>query len=396
VLGGYFPTFEYEYILNNNHSVDYVVVGEGENTFSELLATLESKKGVENILGLCYRKNGKVVFNGNRPFIKNLDTLSFPARHLVNAYAGYVVTSRGCPYNCAFCCSKKFYNRTHRKRSVENVLEELTFLKKSGYKILRFVDDHFLLDRDYAKKLCKAIIRNGLNSIRYTCMTKIHDIIRNEDLIPLLEKANITAMGIGLQSLREEKLKEFNTGFGIKDVEKFLNFLENYVGKIKFTLFYILDSRSVEEMRKERKAIRKFFKMRNRNFSIEPFILVPFPGSDIAKNNSQNRWEALDMWHYTDNPWEDEEIRHEFVGFMSDLDKYGLMFDGNSLSTKIFLKLPQLFSLAYYVNILTSSFPLRIKATILKDVIKLEKKLFFSPYREKKYQFDKMMKTNYF
>jgi hypothetical protein len=77
------------------------------------------------------------------------------------------------------------------------------------------------------------------------------------------------------------------------------------------------------------------------------------------------------------------------------LDKYGLMYDSDSISTKVFLKIPLLYSLAYYTNVLTSSFPWRVKINMLRDLLRLEKKMFFAPYRKKKHYFEKLVRMKY-
>ena len=121
IAGGYHPTFRYEKILKECKELDYIVVGEGEKTFEEFLTSKEREK----IKGLAFRKGKKIIFTGKREFIKDLDSIPFPARHLINFRVNYVISSRGCPFNCRFCCIKNFYERTIRRRSVANTIEEL-------------------------------------------------------------------------------------------------------------------------------------------------------------------------------------------------------------------------------------------------------------------------------
>jgi anaerobic magnesium-protoporphyrin IX monomethyl ester cyclase len=123
ILGGYFPTYKWETILNETGLFDYLVIGEGEETFKAILGCFPDRDRLESIQGLAYRDSqGKIVFTGLRPLIEDLDSIPFPARHLSGYPIPTVITSRGCPYNCRFCTIKNFYRRKFRQRKVEKVV----------------------------------------------------------------------------------------------------------------------------------------------------------------------------------------------------------------------------------------------------------------------------------
>ena len=120
VAGGIHPTFRPEEALENGF--DVVVLGEGERTFLKILDTLELKKKIKNIRGIAYYENE--IFTKTKPYkmIKNLDKIPFPSWDLLDMAKyeqGAITTSRGCPFNCAYCASKKYYNRTFRQRSIK-------------------------------------------------------------------------------------------------------------------------------------------------------------------------------------------------------------------------------------------------------------------------------------
>jgi anaerobic magnesium-protoporphyrin IX monomethyl ester cyclase len=165
-----------------NGEVDFVVVGEPENTIAELVETLEQKKSdFRGIDGLVFRENGKAVFNGKRAVIEDLDSLPRPARHLLpmDVYAQAVkqnplrgevskpytiiITSRGCPFNCVFCTHCIVWGKQWRPRSPKNVVDELEHVIKTyGIKQVDFADDNMTWDKQRMEQICDLIVERGL------------------------------------------------------------------------------------------------------------------------------------------------------------------------------------------------------------------------------------------
>lgn len=167
VYGNYHSTFEYERLLKNYPIADYVVLGEGEQTFLELVNTLEKGGEIKNVKGIAFRHDGGVV-KTPRPLIQNLDELPFPDRTLLEEeyYSELVgiigsgckfttlLSSRGCPYGCKYCACSAFTSRTVRFRSPENVVKEMELLWSEGYEEVGFVDDNLLLNAKRIEKIC--------------------------------------------------------------------------------------------------------------------------------------------------------------------------------------------------------------------------------------------------
>lgn len=157
--------------------VDFVCIGEGEQTMLELCQAIKAKKkDFSKIRGLCFKKGEKLVFTLPRSFITNLDKLPYPAYHffklslysstqpLVSATkpGAVILTSRGCPFGCKFCY-KGTFGRTWRPRSVENVLAEWKYLvRKLKVKEIAIMDDGFNVDVERAIKICQEIKKRGL------------------------------------------------------------------------------------------------------------------------------------------------------------------------------------------------------------------------------------------
>ncbi len=182
VLMGQHPSARPEACLEDSN-VDFVVIGEPENTILELIDALElGKKNFNGIGGLGFMKDGKPTLTGPRTLIADLDYLPFPARHLLpmkvyneavkeNPLRGeiskpwtIVTTSRGCPYKCVFCSNFVVWGRTWRGRSPKNVVDELeSVVKTYGVKQIDFYDENMTLDKKRMADICDQIVERGLH-----------------------------------------------------------------------------------------------------------------------------------------------------------------------------------------------------------------------------------------
>jgi radical SAM superfamily enzyme YgiQ (UPF0313 family) len=139
MIGGSHVTFWDENALNECPAIDIIVRREGETTFLELLQRIEDNKGFDDVLGITFRaKDGKIIRNPDRPFMQDLDSLPFPAYHLLPLDAFHrmgktifpLVTSRGCVQCCDFCSTVRMFGRGYRMRSPKNVVDEMEMLHK--------------------------------------------------------------------------------------------------------------------------------------------------------------------------------------------------------------------------------------------------------------------------
>jgi len=180
VTGGTHPSFLSEKCLNSAPDLDFIVIGEGELTFKDLLDSLRDGKDYRDLDGLAFREDGKIRVNEKKRLIENLDDLPLPARDLlpIEKYFKYAVpmahyhksrrnisiaTSRGCPFRCTFCSSCQHW-RGYRTRSVEHVLAEMDVLKNQyGVEELKFEDDNITADKKRARALFQGMIDRGYN-----------------------------------------------------------------------------------------------------------------------------------------------------------------------------------------------------------------------------------------
>ena len=175
-LVGSHATVFHESILAENPAVDAVVRGEFEITVRELARSISDGGDWSRVEGLSYRDHDRVRVNADRALLEDLDSLPFPARHIVTSsgyraaiYSGSrctaMVSSRGCPFQCTFCVwPNTLYGHRFRARSANNVVDEMEEIeKKHGIDEIYFDDDTFTVDRDRVLEICRLIRERALH-----------------------------------------------------------------------------------------------------------------------------------------------------------------------------------------------------------------------------------------
>ena len=222
VVGGPHPTIMPEDTLKIE-DIDYVVRGEGEETIIELIDCLEHNKTLNKVKGLSYRKGSKVINNTTRPYIKDLDDLPYPKWNLVHNYDkmnpsffGNIISSRGCPYQCTFCASKKMWGTNTRFRSPGSLLREIIICKAEyGTTLFHFNDDSFTVRQENVKKFCKLLIEWKVD-IQWTCDTRVNLVDYN--LLKLMKEAGCIQVNFGVECGNDKMLKDIKKGITVDQV----------------------------------------------------------------------------------------------------------------------------------------------------------------------------------
>jgi radical SAM superfamily enzyme YgiQ (UPF0313 family) len=198
VFGGIHPTSVPELVIREP-AVDYVIVGEGEGAILDLAG---GKRDVPNV----WRKEGeKVIRHEVRPLAADLDSIPFPDKDLFAPYFSQksytLMTARDCPFDCTYCCNSvlhRLYGHPRRKRSIDNVLQELAWGRKRFlFNAVNFMDDNFTLDRKWLRDFLPNFTREF--GVPFRCLT--HPTIIDYDTAVLLKKHGCEAIDIGVQSL---------------------------------------------------------------------------------------------------------------------------------------------------------------------------------------------------
>lgn len=233
-LGGYHATLMYEEIASSKDGepFDYIIRGEGESTFRDLLDAIEGKTRWEDIPGLSYRHSSHFLHNPPRP-LENLETLPLPRRN-ARIWKGYlfsgkgldmIETSRGCTMTCNFCSMNQMYGRTFRTYSFDRIMLDLTNAKKNGAKYIAFADDNITLNVKRFESLCDAIIAGGHNDLRYIVQASTTGIASSPSLAQKMARAGIQIVFLGIENVSEHNLKIMNKGNIIEKTKKAIDYL---------------------------------------------------------------------------------------------------------------------------------------------------------------------------
>ena len=214
IVGGYDPSMAPEAYTCSD--VDFIVRGEGEITFRELVRAIETDRGYERILGLSYREANRFHHNPDRP-VSDLDSreIRLPNRD-ARVLSGYtmlgrqvdvVETSRGCTFDCSFCSIIAMRGRQFHTYSFERVLEDIRDARNHGAEAIFLVDDNITLNVSRFEALCRAIIDAGLNHLDYIVQAMTSAIANHgETLVPLMRKAGFRYVFLGIENILEEDL----------------------------------------------------------------------------------------------------------------------------------------------------------------------------------------------
>ncbi len=219
VMGGPHISIKHREVLQICPDVDFLVRGEGEKTFPELVSAIgtggiDDKAAFAGIRGLSYVCDGKIVDNPAREFIEDLDSIPFPARDLLMNKSSYdsedmglLMTSRGCPYGCSYCATS-IWERKTRYRSVDNIIKEIKLIvDKYGTRQITFKDDSFTVNKKRVSELCDRLIEENIK-INWDCNTRVNLV--DEQILKKMKRAGCNSIKVGIETGSERILELMN------------------------------------------------------------------------------------------------------------------------------------------------------------------------------------------
>ncbi len=220
-LGGPYVTTIKEEIFEETPA-DFAAYGEGEKTFSDLIFYLKGNGKLEDIDGLMIRTSeGEIKSNNPREREKDLDSIPLPAYDLfpMDRYPLHrIVSTRGCPYDCAFCNSSSIWPGKWRKRSAENIVEEINILIDNfGKKIFVFGDNSFNIDLKRVEEFCDLLIQD---KIKILWSVSIRAEIISQEIANKMKEAGCYNVSIGIESANNEVLSKINKQSTIEEINK--------------------------------------------------------------------------------------------------------------------------------------------------------------------------------
>jgi anaerobic magnesium-protoporphyrin IX monomethyl ester cyclase len=304
-------------------AVDFVVRGEGEITFSELIQNIDEPERIKHIQGLVFEENNHIVDTGLREFNNHLDLLPFPARHLTPYKKYYsliakknpitsMLTSRGCPYRCLYC-HRPHMGRQFRARSPENVVEEMEICKEMGIQEILIYDDTFNVDKKRAIAICDLITQRGL-SINFDIRGRIDRM--DKDLLVALKKAGCVRVHYGIENANQRILDILQKGITVEQAERVI--METREAGIETLAYFMLGNPT--ETRSEVLNTIQFAKKIQPDYAhfaiTTPFPATPLYNLGLEKGIVKDRWKifaANPTKDFTPDLWEEELDRPELV-----------------------------------------------------------------------------------
>ncbi|HOI19161.1 MAG TPA: radical SAM protein [Candidatus Woesearchaeota archaeon] len=282
ILGGPEVSARDKEILFNNSKVDFIVRGEGEKSFMELIECIVKKGDISKVLGVSYRDFEKVFVNEKRENIIDLDEIPSPyLQGLVlnpKYYEGVCTeTMRGCPFKCDFCYYHKDFS-TVRYHSLERIEKELEFILKRKPMDVYLMDPTFNIDNKRAKDVLRIFIKYNRGS---TLHVELKAELLDEEMIILLHKANVNLIEIGIQSINDKTLKLINRHFDMEKFKQNMTLLKRYEDNKNYQISLLdgLPNESYDDFKKSLDFVVKLLPS-----SILIMVLSLLPGTKLRDN----------------------------------------------------------------------------------------------------------------
>lgn len=276
--------------------IDVLVKGEGEQTFYELAKRLEAGESLDGLAGVCFKSNGEVIENEDRPFV-DPDEMPDPPYHVLNV-EDYVhslfhekrvleiESSKGCPFNCAFCYNHQYNKRTWRPLGAERVVKRLRHLSETyDIKTFHFLDDAFFIDNQRVRDVMTGLLDNGVNikmgflGIRIDTMTRMDD-----DTLDLCYRAGCRYLQFGVESGSARIQKLINKQISLDDVVSVNRRLSVYPELNAFFNFICdFPTETKEDLFKSTALAWKLLKENKRAMISHFHHYKPYPGTELAK-----------------------------------------------------------------------------------------------------------------
>jgi len=304
ILGGPHPSFLPVETLKECPELDAVCIGEGEETMVEVAEALEGDRELAKVKGIAFKsKGGTIIKTSTRPFIKDLDSVHFPAWHLLpmdkygvlgrKSVICHMMTSRGCPFQCIFCSSSLLFGKRYRARSAENVVDEMEYIvSKYNPESIEFSDDAFTLDQKRVEDICDEIRRRGLD-MGWACSSRVDTVSRR--LLEKMKEAGCFLIYYGIESGSQRILDFVKKGIKIEQVKKTVRWTKE-VG-IKTLGSFIMGF--PDETKKEIKETIEFSRRLKLDYA-QFSVATPYPGTELYDMARRDNLLLTEDWsHYT-------------------------------------------------------------------------------------------------
>jgi len=344
--GGAHPSADPEDVLSNS-AVDTCVIGEGEVTTHELIRHFkENKSDLHNIQGIAFKENGNIITTPKRSLITDLNTIPMPAWDLINFgnYTGsnlkkkspdtFIVSSRGCPFNCTFCSNPvwKANKPWMRSRGAKNIAEEVQYLYDRGIREIYIRADEFNTNPKWCIDVCEEIQGLNLRNMYFQCNLRADNF--PEELAKVMHETNFWMVHLGIESGNQRCLNGINKRISIKSIVDTCQKLKKYNIRTFgfFMMFNIWETNDTLQYESPQEVERTFAFARNllrRGLinNISWGFATPIPGSELY--NIAQKYNLIKPQIKQINPWEiNVKLPHVSEKEMLNIRRKGMILQG--------------------------------------------------------------------
>ena len=292
---------------NLTADMDVAVIGEGEQTLLDLVESIYGRgltfDKLNRIPGIAYRENGILKLTQGRSMISPVDLIPLPDRSVLPRKKKerniWMMTSRGCPYNCSFCSASQFW-KTVRFFSPEYVVSEINeLIRVYNPKIINIVDDLFIANKPRFSAIVKLVVSERINErVEFTLLGRPNLI--NEEICQQFKQMNVSLVSCGFESGSPKVLKSIKQGLTIEDNINATRLLNKYGIRVGAFFMMGIPAETVEDMQMTYNFIQEQGYCRG-----ESYLMTPFPGTwiwDYAKSkgivNNDMNWDLFAMDFY--------------------------------------------------------------------------------------------------
>ena len=294
VVGGPHIHSEHEEVIRKDF-VDFCVRLEGEMTMLELVDAVSNGMDLRGVRGITFKRGDEIIVNPDRPLIKDLDTLPFPARDLLpnHVYGGVkgleegenytmVTASRGCPFRCHFCAIPQFWS-TQRRRSAANVLNELEHICETyNVTFFMFTDEEFVLNRKWVAELCQGMVERGLNrTVAWACSARVDTV--SQELLEEMKRANCEFIFYGIEFGNQRILDFAEKKTTLAQIHRAVD-MTRKAGISPHGNFMLGYPTETKETIEDTIALARTLDIDDASFS----IVMPFPGTQLYRYCKEN------------------------------------------------------------------------------------------------------------
>ncbi len=324
IAGGPHPSTVPERTLAENSALDIAVFGEGEDAMLELCNSLETAKSLSTVVGIAYRENGSIKINPERPLIRNIDDIPFPAwdklnmkqyldfDYLFNKKTFPIITSRGCTGRCTFCDAQGVWSGRLRMRSAGNIADEISALKSTyGVNHIVVLDDNFTINRKRAELICSEIEKRDMK-ISWECNGRVDRV--NREMLDMMRKAGCIYIAYGIESGSQEILDYTRKNITLEQIRTAVKATKE--SGMRVGGFFMMGfPPETEEHIKKTVELAKYLDL---DWISELSILVPYPETEIYNEMKKEGLIIREDWDkyykvFSNDVPSESDIRTRFI-----------------------------------------------------------------------------------